>query len=135
MGARVTASVAGDRPSGNVGTPRPVAGPGEFFLDGRPPVPLELSVSVPRDSPFLPSAAGSPADAESLRLAGGERTTGLTIGLLRGAMISGTVRDDAGAPLVGAEVTLVGCRPACPPPARTDANGALLTLPWVPERA
>ena len=124
VGARVTASVAGERPSGNVGTSRPVAGPGEFLLDGLPPVPLELSVSVPRDSPYLPSAAGPSEDRESLRLDGGERTTGLTIGLLRGAVYSGTVRDDAGAPLVGAEVTLVGCRPACPPPARTDANGS-----------
>ena len=59
-----------------------------------------------------------------MRLDGGANTTGLTIGLLRAAVITGTVRDDAGAPVVGAEVRLVGCMPACPAHATQRRHGA-----------
>jgi len=123
VGARVTAGIAGDRPSGSVGTPRPVMRPGGFWLGALPPVPLELSVSVPPDSPYLGIAAGRSGDRSSLRLDGAARSSDLTIGLLRAAAITGTVRDDAGTPVVGADIRLVGCRPACPRHATTDAAG------------
>jgi protocatechuate 3,4-dioxygenase beta subunit len=123
VGARVTAGITGDRPTGSVGTPRPVALPGGFSLGALPPVPLELSVAVPPDSPYLGIAAGRSGDRSPLRLDGSARSSDLTIGLLRAAAITGTVRDDAGTPVVGADVRLVGCRPTCPPHASTDAAG------------
>ncbi len=122
VGARVTATIAGDRPSGSVGTPRPVAEPGAFLLGALPPVPLELSVTVPQDSPYLGIVAGRPGP-RLVRIDGGTGTTGLSIGLLSAATITGTVRDDAGAPVVGADVRLVGCLPACPRHATTDVAG------------
>ena len=122
VGARVTASIADDRASGSVGAIGTVGGPGQFSLTGLPPVPVELSVALPPGSPFLPPQA-RPGAEESLRLDGGAITTDLTIGLRRSATISGTVRDDAGAPVVGADVRLVGCLPGCPRHATSDALG------------
>jgi hypothetical protein len=122
VGARVTASIADDRASGSVGSIGPVGGPGQFSLTGLPPVPVELSVALPPGSPFLPPQA-RPGAGGSLRLDGGAITTDLTIGLRRSATISGTVRDDAGAPVVGADVRLVGCLPGCPRHATSDALG------------
>jgi hypothetical protein len=123
VGARVTASIADDRASGSVGAIGPAAGPGQFSLTGLPPVPVELSVALPPGSPFLPPAQDRPGTDDSLRLDGGAITTGLSIGLRRSATISGTVRDDAGAPVVGADVRLVGCLPGCPRHATSDALG------------
>jgi hypothetical protein len=122
VGARVTASIADDRASGSVGSIGSVGGPGQFSLTGLPPVPVELSVALPPGSPFLPPQA-RPGAGGSLRLDGGAITTDLTIGLRRSATISGTVRDDAGAPVVGADVRLVGCLPGCPRHATSDALG------------
>lgn len=123
LGARVTATIAGDRSSGSVGTARPAAGPGRFSLGALPPVPVELAVSLPQDSPYLDIVAGRSGAGRSVRLDGGASTTGLTIGLLRSAVITGTVRDDAGAPVVGADVRLLGCTSTCPPHASTDVTG------------
>lgn len=123
VGARVTATIAGDHSSGRVGSARPTTGPGRFSLGALPPVPVELSVSLPQDSPYLEFAAGRSVAERSVRLDGGASTTGLTIGLLRSAVITGSVRDDAGAPVVGADVRLVGCTSTCPPHASTDATG------------
>jgi hypothetical protein len=122
-GARVTATIVGDRTSGSVGAIRPAGGPGQFSLTGLPPVPVELSVALPAGSPFLRPLPGRTGDGDSLRLDGGASSTGLTIGVLRSATISGTVRDDAGAPVVGAAVRLVGCLPGCPRRATSDASG------------
>lgn len=121
VGARVTAAIEGD--PARVGTARAGTGPGRFWLGALPPVPVELSVWVPPGSPYLALVAGRSGIEPSVRLDGGASTTGLTIGLLRAAEITGTVRDDAGAPVVGAEVKLVGCLQACPAPARADAAG------------
>jgi hypothetical protein len=123
LGARVTATIVGDRASGRVGTIGPVGGPGQFSLTGLPPVPVELSVDLPPGSPFLPPVPGRPGADDSLRLDGGASTTDLTIGVRRSATISGTVLDDAGAPVVGADVRLVGCLPVCPRHGTSDTLG------------
>jgi hypothetical protein len=123
VGARVTAHIAGEPPSGSVGIAGPVGEPGQFSLTGLPPVPLELSVSLPPDSPFLELSPGRSRSPESLSVDGGADTTGVTIGLRRSAVITGRVLDDAGAPVVGADVRLVGCLPECPPHAATDTTG------------
>ena len=122
-GARVTATMASDPSSGNVGTALPREGIGRFALIGLPPVPLELSVSLPPDSPYLAQSADRSGAPEALLVDGGANTAGLTISLRLAAAISGTVRDDAGTPVAGADVRLSGCLPACPPHATTDALG------------
>ena len=61
-GARVTAIIASDPSSGNVGATLPGEGPGRFSLTGLPPVPLQLLVALPPDSAYLaPSADRSGA--------------------------------------------------------------------------
>ena len=122
-GARVTATVARDPSSGKVGIALPATGPGRFSLTGLPPVPLQLSVELPADSLHLAPSADRSRDWGALRVDGGASTTGLTIALRRAAAITGTVRDDAGTPVAGADVRLMGCLPACPPHATTDALG------------
>ncbi len=122
-GARVTALIASDPSSGNVGATLPGEGPGRFSLTGLPPVPLQLSVSLPPDSAYLAPSDDPSGAWEALRVDGGASTAELTIGLRRAAAITGTVRDDAGTPVAGADVRLMGCLPACPPHATTDALG------------
>ncbi len=122
-GARVSASIADDASSGSLGAALPASGPGLFSLTGLPPVAMELSVSLPPGSPYLAPAQDPSGPAGALRIDGGARTTGVTIGLRAAAEIAGTVRDDAGTPVAGADVRLTGCLPACPPHATTDAAG------------
>lgn len=122
-GARVSATIASDPSSGNVGTALPGEGPGRFSLIGLPPVPLELSVSLPPGSAYLARSADRSGAPEALLVDGGATTTDLTISLRQAAEITGSVRDDAGTPVAGADVRLSGCLPACPPHATTDALG------------
>jgi hypothetical protein len=123
VGARVTARIAGDGPPGTVGAPAAAEGPGRFSLTGLPPVPVELSVWLPPGSPFLPPSGGGADSTDSLHLDGGERTTGVIVGLRRAAEITGTVRDDAGAAVSGALIRGIGCLPTCPPQTTSDASG------------
>ena len=123
QGARVTAALARAGSSGSVGASGPASGPGRFSLTGLPPVPLELSVSLPPGSPYLAPSADPSGSSPSIHLDGRASTTGLTIGLRRSAEITGTVLDDAGVPVAGSDVRLLGCLPACPPHATSDATG------------
>ena len=122
-GARVSATIASDPSSGSVGAALPGEGPGRFSLTGLPPVPLQLVVSLPPDSAYLAPSAGGSGTSRALRIDGGASTSDLTIGLRRAAAIIGTVRDDAGTPVAGADVRLMGCLPACPTHATTDVLG------------
>jgi hypothetical protein len=123
-GARVSASIADASSSGSsLGAAPPSSAPGLFSLTGLPPVAIELSVSLPPGSRYLTPAQDPSGPAGALRIDGGARTTGVTIGLRAAAEIAGTVRDDAGTPVTGADVRLTGCLPACPPHATTDAAG------------
>ena len=122
-GARVSATIASDPSSGSVGATLPAEGPGQFSLTGLPPVPLQLLVALPPDSAYVASSADLSGASGALGIDGGASSSDLTIALRRAAAITGTVRDDAGTPVAGADVRLMGCLPACPPHATTDALG------------
>ena len=119
----MSATIASDPSAGNVGAALPGEGPGRFSLTGLPPVPLHLRVALPPDNAYVASSADLSGASGALGIDGGASTTGLTITLRRAAAITGTVRDDAGTPVAGADVRLMGCLPACPPHATTDALG------------
>ncbi len=120
--ARVTALVADSPQSGAVGRATGGQPPGGFELAGLPPVALKLRVQLPTGSAHLPV---DPNEwSEGIRVDGARSTTGLTIGLRRGATISGTVRDDAGTPVEGAMIRVVGCMPNCPLIVASDSAGA-----------
>jgi hypothetical protein len=121
-GTRVTAMIAGSPEAGPVGLSSRTEEPGAFAISGLPPVPLELRVRPPTDSPYL---ARGPNDLfEGLRIDGARTTSGVSLGLPRGAEIRGTVRDDRGAPVPGASIKVVGCLPNCPLIVSSDASGA-----------
>ncbi len=125
-GTRVTAVIASSPEAGPVGLPGRVEEAGGFAISGLPPVPLELRVQPPTDSPYL---AQGPADLfEGLRIDGARTTSGVSLGLLRGAEIRGTVRDDRGVPVPGASIKVVGCLPNCPLIVSSDASGAYRIL-------
>jgi hypothetical protein len=120
--AQVSALVADSPQSGPVGLATGGQSPGAFALSALPPVALKLRVRLPADSEHLPV---DPNEwSEGIRVEGGQTTTGLSIGLRRGATISGTVRDDAGSPVEGASVRVVGCMPNCPLIVSSDSSGA-----------
>ncbi|MCU0262220.1 MAG: carboxypeptidase-like regulatory domain-containing protein [Candidatus Nanopelagicales bacterium] len=120
--AQVSALVADSPQSGPVGIATPGQSPGAFALAGLPPVALKLRVRLPTDSAHL---SVDPNEwSEGISVDGAQSTTGLTIGLRRGATIRGTVRDDAGTPVEGASVRIVGCMPNCPLIVTSDSSGA-----------
>ncbi len=120
--ARVSAVIAAAPMSGAVGVSDRAEVPGEFALSGLPPVPMQLRVRLPAGSPYLAVGPGSSIDG--VRVDGSGSTSGVTIGLLRGAEIRGTVRDDTGAAVGGALVKVVGCLPNCPLIDTSDDSGA-----------
>ncbi len=87
-GARVSASIADDASAGSLGAALPASGPGLFSLTGLPPVAMDLSVWLPPDSPYLAPAQDPSGPAGALRIDGGARTTGVTIGLRAAAEIT-----------------------------------------------
>jgi hypothetical protein len=83
---------------------------------------MELRVRLPPTSAYLKRGPGQ--WQEGVLIDGSVATTGVSIGLLRGAQISGTVRDDRGDPVAGASIKVVGCLPHCPLIATSDASGS-----------
>ncbi|MGB7981245.1 MAG: carboxypeptidase-like regulatory domain-containing protein [Candidatus Nanopelagicales bacterium] len=122
-GARVSAWMVDALTAGPVGAQEASGDPGAFRLGRLPPVAVRLAVHLPADSTLLEPAFDLTYPRETLRIDGARRTVDLVIALLPGAEIRGTVRDDRGAPVAGAEVQITRCRPACPPHAFTDDAG------------
>jgi hypothetical protein len=120
--ARVSALIAESPGSGPVGIPDRDGAPGAFALSGLPPVPIRLRVRLPGNSPYLPE--GPDEWYQGVRIDGASTTSRVTIGLRRGAEIRGTVRDDAGTPVAGASIKVVGCMPNCPLIVSSDGSGA-----------
>ena len=120
--AQVSAVIAASPGAGPVGSTSPGGAPAAFEITGLPPVPMELRVRLPATSAHLKRGPGQ--WQEGVLIDGSRATTGLSVGLLRGAQISGTVRDDRGDPVAGAAIKVVGCLPHCPLIATSDASGA-----------
>ncbi len=124
QGARVTATLARAGSSGSVGAAGPASGPGRFSLTGLPPVPLELSVSLPPGSPYLaPSADPSGSSPVHPPRRSGEHHGPDH----RPAPFRRDHRGPSSTTRVSrsrdADVRLLGCLPACPPHATSDATG------------
>jgi hypothetical protein len=123
LGARVLAHVdapPGWEPVGSVGL---APGPGQFVVDGLPPVPVALQVRPPAGSNHLGQwydGAGFYGEADSVQ----PGTTGIVIRLREGGQVGGVVRDDQGVAVAGAAVTIVGCPALCPMSAVADDSGA-----------
>lgn len=120
--ARVTAVISASPSSGAVGVSDRAEGPGAFALSGLPPDPLTLRVRLPAGSPYL--SVGPEEPSQGVRVDGSRATSEVVIGLRRAAEIRGTVRDDTGAPVAGAQIKLVGCVPNCPLLVTSDESGA-----------
>jgi hypothetical protein len=122
VGARVLAHV--DAPPGweSVGSAGLAPGPGQFVIDGLPPVPVALQVRAPQGSNHLGQwfdGAGFFGEADPVQ----PGTTGIVVRLREGAQVGGVVRDDRGGPVAGAAVTVIGCPALCPMAALTDDTG------------
>jgi hypothetical protein len=122
VGARVLAHV--DAPPGwePVGSAGLAPGPGQFVIDGLPPVAVALQVRAPQGSNHLSQwfdGAGFFGAADPVQ----PGTTGIVVRLRAGAQAGGVVRDDRGGPVAGAAVTLIGCPALCPMAALTDDTG------------
>jgi hypothetical protein len=120
--AQVSAVIAATPDAGPVGVAGRTESPGTFAVSGLPPVPMELRVRLPPTSDYLKQGPGQ--WQEGVRIDGSIATAGVTVGLSRGAQISGTVRDDRGDPVAGAAIKVVGCLPHCPLIASSDTSGA-----------
>ena len=120
--AQVSAMITASPESGSVGSTSRDQAPGEFAISGLPPVPLMLRVRLPADSRYL--ASGPSERFEGVQIDGAATTSEVRIGLRRGAEIRGTVRDDAGDPVEGALIKVVGCMPNCPLIVSSDESGA-----------
>jgi hypothetical protein len=118
--AQVSAVIAASPDAGPVGSSQGGA-PATFAITGLPPVPMELRVRLPPTSDHLKRGPGQ--WQQGVLIDGAAATTGVSIALLRGAQISGTVRDDRGEPVAGASIKVVGCMPHCPLIATSDASG------------
>lgn len=123
IGALVQAHV--DAPPGwePVGSAALTPGPGQFVIDGVPPVPVALQVRARQGSNHLDQwydGAGFHGAADPVRAG----TTDIVIRLREGGQVSGVVRDDQGVAVPGAAVTIVGCPALCPMAAMTDVSGA-----------
>jgi hypothetical protein len=122
VGARVLAHVEappGWEPVGSAGL---APGPGQFVIDGLPPVPVALQARAPQGSNHLGQwfdGAGFFGEADPVQ----PGTTGIVVRLREGAQVGGVVRDDRGGPVAGAAVTLIGCPALCPMVALTDDTG------------
>jgi hypothetical protein len=128
--AQVSAVIAASPDAGPVGSTSPGGAPGAFAITGLPPVPMELRVRLPPTSAYLKRGPGQ--WQEGVLIDGSRATTGVSIGLLRGAQITGTVRDDRGDPVAGASIKVVGCLPHCPLIATSDAAGTYRILGVTP---
>lgn len=120
--AQVSAMITASTESGAVGFASRDHAPGAFAISGLPPVPLMLRVRLPAGSRYL--ASGPSERFEGVQVDGSAATSGVTVGLRRGAEIRGTVRDDAGVPVEGALIKVVGCMPNCPLIVSSDESGA-----------
>ncbi len=123
LGARVLAHV--DAPPGwePVGSAGLAPGPGQFVIDGVPPVPVALEARAGPGSNHLGQwYAGVGSFGAAQRVQPG--TSGLVIALPEGGQVSGVVRDDLGGAVPGAAVTIVGCPGLCPMSTRADDSGA-----------
>lgn len=123
VGARVAAHV--DAPPGweSVGSPGLAPGPGQFVIQGLPPTPVTLQARAGEGSNHLGQwydGAGFHGAADRVE----PGTSDVVIRLREGAEVSGVVRDDRGAAVPGAAVTVVGCPGLCPMSALADGSGA-----------
>lgn len=125
VGSRVSAHIATPGGLEEVGLPGLGVSSGEFIIDALPPVPVLLQATAPLDGNYLGQwydGAGYAGTATGVD--GSDRTTGIRIALRLGAEVSGTVRDDAGAPVAGVGVTLTFCPGLCPLRATTAEDGS-----------
>ena len=123
VGALVVAHV--DAPPGwePVGSAGLAPGPGEFVIDGLPPVPITLQARARQGSNHLGQwydGVGFFGAADPVA----PGTSGIVIRLREGGEVSGVVRDDQGVAVPGAAVTIIGCPALCPMVAMTDDSGA-----------
>lgn len=137
VGAVVTALASSGSDLERVGSAGPwnATEPGSFTLADVPPVPVVLWVQPPPGSRYLHQWYDDAAAVGGARwIEAGPAAAGLRVRLREGAVLSGTVRDDTGAPVPGAEVSVLGCRGLCPRHAVTDADGGYRFDAVVPGR-
>lgn len=136
-GARVSAQAVSGIMWEQVGTPAlgAATGPGSFAIADLPPVPVALWVVAPAGSRHLSQWFDDAALIDQARwVDGAAATTGLQVRLREGAELTGTVRDDTGAPVPGATVSVLGCPGLCQSVARTDDEGLFRFAALVPGR-
>jgi hypothetical protein len=121
--ARVTAYLADEPGIEPVGSAR-LAPPGEFRIEGLPPAPVVLFAEAAGGNLLGQWYDGVGFAGVATPLDGASATTGIRIPLARGGEVRGSVLDDAGEPVVGAQVTLTHCPGLCPMVATTDERGA-----------
>ncbi len=119
----VTAHVDDQPGSAAVGTSGYSPEPGEFRLEGLPPVPVALRADPPPGGNHLAQWYDGAGFHRAATMIDPGHPAPIVIRLRAGGQVEGTVRAHSGEPVAGAIVTVIGCPDRCPMSAVSDATG------------